>query len=428
MGGRAKAMVVTSSRLHAVRYMQAFEGYLSEKGYDDVRPLVAFSGTVTDPDTGENFTEPGMNTDIVSGKPISESALPSRFDTPDYQILLVAEKYQTGFDQPLLQAMYVDKSLKGVHAVQTLSRLNRIAPGKSEPFVLDFVNHPEDIGAAFAPYYDQTQLEASSEPNQLDSLKHELDQMQVYHNDEVERFAKVYFLPVAKHQATNHALLSKELQPALSRFNQLDEEDQEKFRDRLGAFVRLYAFISQIIPYADSDLEQLAAFARRLLPNLQDGLNDQIRLEDDVELEFYRLQRVSSGAIELGDDSVTVTTPTEVGTGHTEEDEAPLSEIISNLNDRFGTAFTDTDRLFLEQLQQDGANDEDISQTVLANPFEKFDLAVRQLLPKLLVERMAGNDEIVSRCFNNNDFREIVYSGLARGIYETVMAQQEQTP
>ena len=428
MGGRAKAMVVTSSRLHAVRYMQAFEGYLREKGYDDVRPLVAFSGTVTDPDTGENFTEPGMNIDIVSGKPISESALPSRFDTPDYQILLVAEKYQTGFDQPLLQAMYVDKSLKGVHAVQTLSRLNRIAPGKSEPFVLDFVNNPEDIGAAFAPYYDQTQLEASSEPNQLDSLKHELDQMQVYHHDEVERFAKVYFLPVAKHQATNHALLSKELQPALSRFNQLDEEDQEKFRDRLGAFVRLYAFISQIIPYADSDLEQLAAFARKLLPNLQDGLNDQIRLEDDVELEFYRLQRVSSGAIELGDDSVTVTTPTEVGTGHTEEDEAPLSEIISNLNDRFGTAFTETDRLFLEQLQQDGANDEDISQTVLANPFEKFDLAVRQLLPKLLVERMAGNDEIVSRCFNNNDFREIVYSGLARGIYETVMAQQEQTP
>ena len=173
IGGKAKAMVVTSSRLHAVRYMRAFEDYIGQKGYTDVRPLVAFSGTVADPDTGQEFTEPGMNTDIVSGKPISESALPARFDSPDYQVLLVAEKYQTGFDQPLLQAMYVDKRLDGVQAVQTLSRLNRIAPDKSDPFVLDFVNRPEDIGAAFAPYYDQTQLEATSDPTQLDSLKHE---------------------------------------------------------------------------------------------------------------------------------------------------------------------------------------------------------------------------------------------------------------
>ena len=156
MDGRAKAMVVTSSRLSAVRYMQAFQRYIAEHGYEgEVRPLVAFSGTVTDPDTGEEFTEPGMNVDVVTGRSISEAALPGRFASPDYQILLVAEKYQTGFDQPLLQAMYVDKRLDGVQAVQTLSRLNRIAPGKAPPFVLDFVNDPEDIRDAFAPYYDQ---------------------------------------------------------------------------------------------------------------------------------------------------------------------------------------------------------------------------------------------------------------------------------
>ena len=125
--------------------------------------------------------------------------------------------------------------------------------------------------------------------------------MQVYHSDEVERFAKVFFLPSHQKQAKNHPLLTKELQPAVGRFRQLSEDDQEKFRDRLGAYVRLYVFMSQIISYADSDLEQLAAFARKLLPNLGDGLDDQIRLEGDVELEFYRLQRVSSGAIELGD-------------------------------------------------------------------------------------------------------------------------------
>ena len=147
MEGRAKAMVVTSSRLHAVRYMQAFERYIAEHGYQDIRPLVAFSGTVLDPASGEEFTEPGMNTDVVTGKSISESALPGRFASPDYQILLVAEKYQTGFDQRLLQAMYVDKRLDGVQAVQTLSRLNRIAPGKAPPFVLDRAGQ----GAAVRP-------------------------------------------------------------------------------------------------------------------------------------------------------------------------------------------------------------------------------------------------------------------------------------
>ena len=425
MGGKAKAMVVTSSRLHAVRYMRAFQDYINQKGYTDIRPLVAFSGTVTDPDTGEDFTEPGMNTDIVSGKSISESALPARFDSPDYQILLVAEKYQTGFDQPLLQAMYVDKRLDGVQAVQTLSRLNRVAPGKSDPFVLDFVNNPEDIGAAFAPYYDQTQLETQSDPNQLDGLKHELDEMQVYHHDEVVRFAEVYFQPFDKRQQSDHATLVLELQPAVGRFRELDDDEQARFRDRLGAFVRLYAFISQIIPYADSELEQLAAFARRLLPSLRDDMVEQLRLEDDVGLEYYRLQHVSTGAIDLGDDGATVRSPTEVGTGRTEEDEAPLSEIIANLNNRFGTAFSESDRLFFEQIQEDGANDENISQTAAANPFEKFELAIRQELPRLMIDRMADNDEIVKRCLNEPTFKKIVFDGLAKGIYETVTAQHE---
>ena len=158
---------------------------------------------------------------------------------------------------------------------------------------------------------------------------------------------------------------------------------------------------------------------------MDSGLDDQVRLDSVVELEFYRLQHVSDGAIALAD-GATVKGATDVGTGHLEEDDAPLSEIIAKLNDRFSTAFTDTDRLFLEQLQQDGANDEEISETVLANTFEKFDLAVRQLLPKLMIGRLAGNDEMVRRCFDNADFQEIIYDGLSRGIYETVMSQQNQ--
>ena len=421
MDGRAKAMVVTSSRLSAVRYMQAFERYIAEHGYDDVRPLVAFSGTVTDPDTGEEFTEPGMNIDVVTGRSISEAALPGRFASPDYQILLVAEKYQTGFDQPLLQAMYVDKRLDGVQAVQTLSRLNRIAPGKAPPFVLDFVNDPEDIRDAFAPYYDQTQLLEASDPYRLEELKHELDGMQVYHHAEVEAFAEVFYQPVAKRRPDDHAHMEAQLQPAVGRFADLDEDGQTAFRDRLGAFVNLYAFLSQIIPYADADLERLASFGRMLLPHLRADRGESVHLGSDVELEYYRLQRVSLGEIIIAEEpAVYVTGPGEVGTGDPEEERAPLSEIIARLNDRFGTDFTDEDRLFFEQVKERAVRNDEVRRLALANAFDKFALDFRPQLGKLMVERMGENDAIVTRFLDDADFQQTASEVLAREVYEAV--------
>ncbi len=425
INGKAKAMLVTSSRLHAVRYMQAFQQYIKDRGYTDVYPLVAFSGTVTDPDTGEEFTEPSMNIDVVTDKPISEAALPSRFASPDYQILLVAEKYQTGFDQPLLQAMYVDKRLDGVQAVQTLSRLNRTATGKQAPFVLDFVNDPEDIRAAFEPYYDQTQLEDRSDPYQLNRLQHQLDMAQVYHDVEVLAFAQFFFRAPIQQRPDDHAQLEAALQPACDRFDALDEEHQSEFRDRLSAFVNLYTFLSQIIPYTDSDFERLYAFGKALLPRLRPD-RDAVRLADDIELEYYRLQKRSSGSISPGDDDeATVKPPTEVGTGDPEEPTAPLSEIIERLNDRFGTDFTDSDRLFLQQIQHDAINQEDIRRIALANPFDKFSLSIRPQLEGLLIKRMAENDSLVSRTFNDPEFQEIVYSGLLQAIFDSVTEKDE---
>ncbi len=422
IGGRAKAMVVTGSRLHAVRYMQAFERYIAEHGYEDIRPLVAFSGTVTDPDTGLDFTEPGMNTDIVTGKPISEARLPARFASPDYQILLVAEKYQTGFDQPLLQAMYVDKRLDGVQAVQTLSRLNRVEPGKEAPFVLDFMNDPEDINAAFAPYYDRTQLLEASDPYQLEQLKHELDGMQVYHASEVEAFAKVFYLPPARRQPGDHARLEECLQPARDRFQGLDEDDQTAFRDRLSAFGNLYAFLSQIIPYGDSELERLASFGRLLLPSLQPDREGPIDLGDDVSLEYYRLERVSSGTIFREEPEAYVVSPTAVGTGNPEEEKAPLSEIIERLNERFSTDFTDEDRLFFEQIKERALRDEDVRQIAVANPLDKFSLGIRERVKQLMVERTSENDALVSRYLSDTEFQEIAFAVLAREIFQAVEA------
>ena len=420
IGGRAKAMVVTSSRLHAVRYMLAFERYIADHDYDDIRPLVAFSGTVTDPDTGEEFTEPGMNIDVVTGKRISEAALPARFDSPDYQILLVADKYQTGFDQPLLQAMYVDKRLDGVQAVQTLSRLNRVCSGKDAPFVLDFVNDPDDIRDAFAPYYDRTELLAASDPYQLEQLKHELDGMQVYHGNEVEAFAKVFYLPQARQQPGDHARIKGYLQPARDRFRDLDEDDQTAFRDRLTAFVNLYAFLSQIIPYGDSELERLSSFGRLLLPSLLPAREERIQLGDEVSLEYYRLERVSSGAILLEESETYVASPSAVGTGNPEDAKAPLSEIIERLNERFGTEFTDEDGLFFEQVRERALRDEDVRKIAVANPFDKFSLGIRERLGQLMIERMGENDALVTRYLSDADFQEVAFAVLAREIFQKV--------
>lgn len=209
-------------------------------------------------------------------------------------------KYQTGFNQPLLQAMYVDKRLDGVQAVQTLSRLNRLIPGKGAPFVLDFVNNPEDIRQAFAPYYDATQLRQGTDPYQLDRLKNELDETYVYRQREVDAFARAFYTPAGNNRMGSHARLQAHLQPARDRFGRLSDDQQAEFTDKVGAFVNLYAFLSQIIPYADSELEQLSAFGRALLPYLRaDRQRETVRLGDAVELEHYRLQQVSSGASEI---------------------------------------------------------------------------------------------------------------------------------
>ena len=420
---RAKAMVVTSSRLHAVRYKLAFDRYLERQGYTDIRPLVAFSGTVRDPETGIEYTEPGMNMDCVTGKPISETQLPERFGSSDYQVLLVANKYQTGFDQPLLHTMYVDKRLDGVQAVQTLSRLNRKIPGKDEPFVLDFVNLPEDIYRAFKPYYDATSLQESSDISKVEALKHELDQAQVYHWSEVEAFAKIFYRSPARQKASDHAAMQQQLQPAVDRFKAIPEEEKRaEFREKLNGYVHVYAFISQIIPYADPEMEMLYSYGRFLVPHLPIEREPAIKLTDEVGLQYYRLERVSSGAIRLHEgEAVGVRSPTDVGTGKAKDEKAPLSEIISVLNDRFGTEFTEEDRLFFEQIKERAIRNDQIIKTAHANPqLEKFQLGIRKLIEEMMIQRMGENDKIVTRYMDDPEFQNSAFPILAKEIFDAI--------
>ena len=426
LGGRAKAMVVTSSRLHAVRYKLAFERYIKDHGYTDVQPLVAFSGSVHDDESGKDYTEPGMNIDVVTGKPISEAQLPERFDSVDYNVLLVANKYQTGFDQPLLHTMYVDKRLDGVQAVQTLSRLNRMIPGKDEPFVLDFVNDAENIYLAFKPYYDATGLEQAADPAMLDALKHELDLAQVYHWSEVEAFAQIFYKPEDRQSPADHARMESHVQPAVDRYKATDDEEKRReFRDKLAGYVRVYAFLSQIIPYGDADLEMLYSYGRFLLPHLpMDRDASVVQIGDEVNLQFYRLERIHAGGIDLKVGEVKgVYSPTDVGTGKAKDAKAPLSEIIKVLNERFGTAFSEEDRLFFQQIMEKATNDQKIINTALANSLDKFELGIRKLLEDLMIERMTENDKIVTRYMSDKDFQSAAYPILAREIFEAIQAK-----
>lgn len=341
IGGKAKAMLVTDSRKAAVRYKLAIDKYIKEQGYQGLRTLVAFSGVVTDPDSGQGeFTEASMNT---AADPTVQGQEPAKaFERSDYRILLVANKYQVGFDQPLLHTMYVDKRLSGVLAVQTLSRLNRKAQGKEDTFVLDFVNKPEEILASFMPYYRTAALEDVTDPNVVHELMTKLEKTGVYFWAEVEQFAEAFFNPKVKTQAALHA----QLKPAADRYGALEDETQQLFRKDLGAFLRLYEFLSQIIPYNDPELEKLFVFGKNLMPRLAErGRQGALALDSDVQLTHYRLQKMGERALDLGSGEV-VKLPgiKEAGTGAGAEDEKKeLREIVQRMNDLFSGDITEAD-------------------------------------------------------------------------------------
>lgn len=421
IGGRAKAMVVTSSRLHAVRYKQGFDRYIAEKGYSGIKTLVAFSGTVIDPDLPNvEYTEVGMN------QGIREKELPERFATDEYQVLLVAEKYQTGFDQPLLHTMYVDKRLDGIQAVQTLSRLNRTHPGKEETFVLDFVNETEDILTAFQPYYEQTLIGERAEPKQLYELQSKLDGYQVYYKIEIEEFSRVFYRPARNQAPSDHARMNACIDPAVVRYNELGEEDREEFRKTLVAYRNLYSFLSQVIPFQDSDLEKLYSYIRFLLTKLPRGdRGPAYNFDDEVALKFYRLQKITEGAIvmELGARSE-VSGPTAVGTGVARGEEIELSRLIDILNERFGTEFRPGDQLFFDSIREDALADSNLRQAAIANTMENFGYVFRKALENLFIDRMEQNEEITAKFMNEEQFRDAVNRHLLKEVYEQIRGEK----
>lgn len=431
IGGRAKAMVVTGSRLEAVRYKQAFDLYIKERGYA-IKTLVAFSGTVQDdklPDV--TYTEVEMN------EGIKEKELPEQFATSEYQVLLVAEKYQTGFDQPILHTMFIDKRLAGIQAVQTLSRLNRTHPLKEDTFILDFVPaNRDEVQQAFATYYEGAQMGDEVDPARLYEIKAELDSSGVYLQEEVERFTAIYFKPRQKQSASDHQAMNAALDPAVSRFQALqgdDDDEAELWRGKLNAFRNLYAFMSQVIPYQDSDLEKLYVYLRHLsskLPRRKTG--PSYDFDDTVRLDYYRLQKISEGSISLSDtQGRPLDGPAEVGSGVVRQEEVALSQLIDVVNDRFGTDFNQADQLFFDQIVEAALADESLQRAAAVNPGEKFELVFKNLLQSLFVERMDQNEEVFARFMNDRGFQELVTRWLSNEAYLRLRQQspsQDESP
>jgi len=416
-----KARVVTSSRPHVIRYKTEFDKYIKEKGYTDIKTLVAFTA-FTDRDTGISYTEYEINK-------FKEKELPEKFATNEYQILLVAEKYQTGFDQPLLHTMYVDKKLSSVRAVQTLSRLNRIYPGKEDTFILDFANEEQEILDAFQPYYEQTTLSSTTDPNKLYDLKNKLEGFQIIWQSEINAFCKVFFKSRKLSSVKDHAMLNSFIDPAVDRFQVIkDEEKQEDFKHTLTVFIRLYAFLSQIMPFADIDLEKFYAYARLLLNKLpKQDVSARFKINDEVALEYYRLQKIREGTIVLEKDSESALYPiTEAGTKKEKEELARLSEIIEILNDKFGTDFTDADKYFFTQIEEEMVTDENLSEQARNNSIDNFKFGFEDMFLNKLIERMDSNQDIFTKIMDDKSFGDVVKEWMLYKVYNRFNEMQSE--
>jgi type I restriction enzyme R subunit len=407
IGGNAKAMVVTSSRLHAVRYKQAIDAYIKSKGYTDLAALVAFSGKVID-ENGFAFTESGMN-----GFPESQTA--DKFGTPEYQVLIVAEKFQVGFDQPLLHTIYVDKVLTGLAAVQTLSRLNRIHPLKTDTFVLDFRNDAALIAEAFEPYYGRT-IAPPTDPNLLWDTRSRLDNFDVLRPEEIP---PVVELVLTISDARDHGKVYALLDPAVERFKAQSEEDRLGFKDALDKFVRTYSFLSQVVAFGDSKLERDYIYCRALASRLRDQMTiERLDLGSEVELTHLRTEVTFEGSLSLAEETGEVKAVFgDDGRVKREPDIEPLSQIVDTLNDLFGLNLDERDQLLFDQFEETWLADPTVTDQAKNNTLDNFRLVFDREFIKTLIGRMDDNEAIVRRVLDDPDFKAALMDLYATRVY-----------
>ena len=355
IGGRGKMMVVTDSRLAAVRYFHEIKRYIAEHGYSDIDVLTAFSGSVQDGD--EEYTESGLNV-RKDGSHISESQTKSEFHE-NFNILIVAEKYQTGFDEPLLHTMIVDKKLKNVKAVQTLSRLNRTCAGKVDTFVLDFANKKEDILEAFQPFYQETSLEQEVNVDLIYQTERELLDYAIYTENDILAFIEVWNKP-GKQDATAMGKMTSVLKPVADRYNLKNSEEKYQFRRLVRSLLKYYSYVTQVVRMFDKDMHKEYLFLSYLIGLIPADPVEPVDLDGKLKLEYYKLQKTFSGAIQL-DNMDGQYVPAKQKAVQGKKEKSTLDEILEKINEKYKGEFTEADRVMLTALHDKLVKDDKLA-------------------------------------------------------------------
>ncbi|MCK4621317.1 MAG: type I restriction endonuclease subunit R [Desulfuromonadales bacterium] len=406
--GRGRAMVVTRSRLHAVKYYLMFRKVMMELNLP-CKPLVAFSGDVIDPDTDARYTENGLN--ALPPK----VGIPDALKTPEFRILIAANKFQTGFDEPLLHTMYVDKKLGGVGAVQTLSRLNRTMHGKDGCVVIDYVNEADDILASFQDYYQTTLLEDTTDPNKLYDLQQQIIEFELFLDEDVDAFAAIFFDPQQPQEQ-----LQPLLDTARGLWRQREVDEREEFRGRLNQFSRLYGFLSQILTFEDVELEKFYVFCRLLARKL-DRREGILPLEvlDAVDLDSFRIQKTYEGTIDLRPEDRELSTIGEGQSGFNEEETDLLSSIIKTLNETHGLNLSEDDKVDMQSLKDKIYQRDDLRSAFQANnPASIRKMKFEEVLDDILLEFVHTKLDLYKKLNQpsvNRNLKDMWYSEYQKG-------------
>ena len=418
IGGLGKMMVVTASRLAAVRYYHEIKRYLEQNDYDDIEIMIAFSGSLKDPDNPDSpeYTESSMNVDS-NGNRVKESQTKSVFHD-EGNILIVAEKYQTGFDEPLLHTMIVDKELRDVKAVQTLSRLNRTYPGKVDTYVLDFVNDVDRIREAFQQFYQETSLDEEINFDLIYTTQKILRDFKVYTEEDIESVSQIYFDPDVRKANATQGRISNILKPVADKYNLLNQEQRYQFRREVRAFVKWYNYISQITRMFDKDLHKeyiLCSYLAKLLPS---DKTQPFDLDNRVKLEYYRLEKTYEGAIEL-EATPGSWKPTQPKRAGGQKDRlSPLDEIIARINEEFFGDFTDADRVMVDTLYMKMKKDSKVKKAAKSNDRQVYE---RSIFPGIFdttaQQAYMENTEAYEQLFLDAEKYRVIQRALAERLY-----------
>ena len=430
INGKGKAMVVADSRANAVRYYLAIRNYIREHEAEcagsDV--MIAFSGEVTleDYPSEKPFTEATMNVD-ENGKYITtDKKFRKAFHSSQYNILVVANKYQTGFDEPLLHTMYVDKKLHDVTAVQTLSRLNRTTSGKNSTFVLDFENTEEDIKGAFLPYYEDTTMEGDTDINAAYDIRNKIHDYMIYNYDDVDVFNKFMVSNVGKNQdAAALGRLAGMFRPVIQRYKDLDEDDREASRDYIRRFNRIYSYVTQLVRLHDPELfheYQYTTHLVKLLP--RPDVIDFIDVDDKIRLEYASLTETFAGAIVLDEKPPIFVPGGSVAPKKNSKKKDTLQSIIDKVNERFSGNFTDADRVIIEGIYQMFMKDTEVKKFKKYAKDNSTEMFVKSLVPDkfrdIVTQCFLDNNDSFAKLFNDPDFYQKVQDAMAAELYKAL--------